>query len=182
MPMPANPVLEGDYQNGPNLNGPGYGEAASRTSAAIPHLIIWDEDNNIAYEFFGVTRPADPTLFPNNNDVEVAHTDGQWHAAQETVWNMNTDTFRTLGDTSADAAGLSILAGLVRPDEGLPRVHGPGREPSITPCGSTALPFRRCQRPIHLPGVARRQRFGRRDQAPLRGAAAARRIRRRSMI
>ena len=43
-----------------------------------------------------------------------------WHAAQETVWNMNTDTFRTLGFTSADAAGLSILAGLARPDEGLP--------------------------------------------------------------
>src|SRR5262249_2670558 len=32
--------------------------------------------------------------------------------------------FRTLGDTSADAAGLSILAGLVRPDEGLSVAQG----------------------------------------------------------
>jgi hypothetical protein len=33
---------------------------------------------------------------------------------------MKSDSFRPLGNTSADAAGLSILAGLVRPDEGLP--------------------------------------------------------------
>ena len=37
---------------------------------------------------------------------------------------MNTDDFRTLGYTSADAAGLSILAGLARPDEGLPVTQG----------------------------------------------------------
>jgi autotransporter-associated beta strand protein len=37
---------------------------------------------------------------------------------------MNTDNFRTLGYTSADAAGLSILAGLARPDEGLPVSQG----------------------------------------------------------
>jgi hypothetical protein len=84
----------------------------------------WDEDNNIAYELFGVSRPSDPTLFPNTNGVEEPHTDDMWHAAQETVWNMNTDTFRTLGETSADAAGLSILVGLVRPDEGLPVSQG----------------------------------------------------------
>ena len=71
-----------------------------------------------------MTRPSDPTLFPNTSGVELPHTDGLWHAAQETVWNMNSDTFRTLGETSADAAGLSILAGLVRPDEGLPVSQG----------------------------------------------------------
>jgi hypothetical protein len=47
-----------------------------------------------------------------------------WHADQESVWNMNTDTFRTLGWTSADAAGLAILPGLVRPDEALPTSEG----------------------------------------------------------
>ena len=30
---------------------------------------------------------------------------------------MNQNSFRTPGDTSADAAGLPILPGLVRPDE-----------------------------------------------------------------
>jgi Invasin, domain 3/IPT/TIG domain len=120
VPIPANAVIEGDYQNGPNLNGGGYNSGQRGDS----HLIVWDEDNNIAYELFGVTRPTDPTLFPNTNGVELPHTDGLWHAAQETVWNMNTDDFRALGDTSADAAGLSILAGLARPDEGLPTTQG----------------------------------------------------------
>ncbi len=120
VPIPANAVIEGDYQNGPNNNGGGY----NANQRGDSHLIVWDDDNNIAYELFGVTRPADPTLFPNTDGVELPHTDGLWHAAQETVWNMNTDTFRTLGDTSADAAGLSILAGLARPDEGLPTSQG----------------------------------------------------------
>ena len=75
------------------------------------HLIVWDEDNNIAYEFYQASRPSE-------------NSDGHWHAAQETVWNMNTNTFRTLGWTSADAAGLAILPGLVRPDEALPVSQG----------------------------------------------------------
>jgi hypothetical protein len=120
VPIPANAVLEGDFQNGPNLNGGGYNPNQRGDS----HLIVWDEDNNIAYELFGVSRPSDPTLFPNTADVEVPKTDLLWHAAQETVWNMNTDAFRTLGATSADAAGLSILAGLARPDEALPASMG----------------------------------------------------------
>ncbi|HKD36355.1 MAG TPA: IPT/TIG domain-containing protein, partial [Pirellulales bacterium] len=120
VPIPPNAVAEGDYQNGPNLTGGGYKTGQRGDS----HLIVWDEDNNIAYELYGVSRPNDPTLFPNNNNVEVAKTDTAWHAAQETVWYMNTDQFRTLGATSADAAGLSILAGLARPDEGRTAAEG----------------------------------------------------------
>ena len=52
------------------------------------------------------------------------NADGKWHADQETVWDMKANTFRTLGWTSADAAGLSLLVGLVRPDEGLPTSQG----------------------------------------------------------
>ena len=108
VPMPANPVLEGDYQNGPNPVQ-GYGPGGRGDS----HLIIWDEDNNIDYEFFYALAPC----FHEN-------ADGNWHADQESVWNMNTNTFRTIGWTSADAAGLPILAGLVRPDEALPVSQG----------------------------------------------------------
>src|SRR4051794_27366016 len=43
VPMPANPVIEGDFQNGPNPNDGGD-----------THLIVWDEDNHIAYELYGV--------------------------------------------------------------------------------------------------------------------------------
>ncbi len=123
VPIPTNAVIEGDYQDGPNLNGPGYGENGNLNQRGDSHLIIWDEDTNTAYELYGVSRPSDPNLFPNTSDVELPNPGG-WHAAQETVWNMNTNSFRTLGDTSADAAGLSILAGLARPDEGLPVTLG----------------------------------------------------------
>src|SRR5262249_4085162 len=70
-----------------------------------------DVDNNVAYEFFTASRPSE-------------NTDGKWHAGQETVWDLKANTFRTLGWTSADAAGLPILAGLARPDEGLPTSQG----------------------------------------------------------
>jgi hypothetical protein len=120
VPIPANAVIEGDFQNGPNTAGGGYNSGQRGDS----HLIVWDEDNNVAYELYGVSRPNDPTLFPNTSGVELTKTDTAWHAAQETVWNMNTDTFSTLGATSADAAGLSILAGLARPDEALPVSQG----------------------------------------------------------
>jgi hypothetical protein len=101
-PIPANAVLEGDNQNG---------LVAGLANRGDSHLIVYDEDNNIAYEFYNASRP-------NEN------SDGQWHAAQESVWNMNVDTFRPLGWTSADAAGLPILPGLVRPDEALPVSQG----------------------------------------------------------
>jgi hypothetical protein len=120
VPIPANAVIEGDFQNGPNPNGGGY----NANQRGDSHLIVWDEDTNTAYELYGVTRPSDPTLFPNTSGVELPHTDGLWHAAQESVWRMNTDGFRSLGATSADAAGLSILAGLARPDEGRPVAQG----------------------------------------------------------
>jgi len=101
-PVPANAVLEGDLQNGPLVGVDNRGDS---------HLIVYDVDNNIAYEFYRASRPSE-------------NSDGQWHADQETVWNMNTNEFRTLGNTSADAAGLAILPGLVRPDEALPVSQG----------------------------------------------------------
>lgn len=114
-PIPTNAVIEGDLQDGPNTAGPGYNTGQRGDS----HLIVWDEDNNVGYEFYGAARPADTNLID-----ESPHTDGKWHAAQESLWNFNTNDFRPLGYTSADAAGLSILAGLVRPDEGLPVSQG----------------------------------------------------------
>jgi hypothetical protein len=173
VPMPANPVIEGDYQGGPNPNGGGYNPGQRGDS----HLIVWDEDNNIAYEFYGATRPSDPTLFPNTSGVELPHTDGRWHAAQESVWHMSADSFRPLGNTSADAAGLSILAGLARPDEGLPAGLGgqgainhalrftlpsgdvnpqyiyPASHVVGTSAGSTKLPFGARLRLMNTPAV-----------------------------
>lgn len=107
VPIPANAVIEGDYQNGPNLYGPGpFGRNDS-------HLLVWDIDNNFGYELFSASRPTD-----------LNSTDHKWHAASETFWNFNTNHFRPLGYTSADGAGLPILTGLARPDEGLPVAQG----------------------------------------------------------
>ena len=101
-PIPANAVIEGDKQNGPTVGLGNRGDS---------HLIVYDVDNNVDYEFYHASRPSE-------------NSDGKWHADQETVWDMKTNNFRTLGWTSADAAGLAILPGLARPDEGLPVSQG----------------------------------------------------------
>src|SRR5215469_14447070 len=67
MPIPTNAVIEGDFQSGPNTNGPGY----STNQRGDSHLIVWDEDNNIGYELYGACRPSD-----TNTLHEVRHTDG----------------------------------------------------------------------------------------------------------
>jgi len=101
-PVPANSVIEGDMDNGPTVGLNNRGDS---------HLLLWDEDNNIAYEFYRSSRPSE-------------NPDAQWHADSETIWDMKTNSFRTLGWTSADAAGLPILSGLARPDEALPVAQG----------------------------------------------------------
>ncbi len=44
-------------------------------------------------------------------------TDGSWNAASAAVWDLESDGQRPLTWTSADAAGLSVFAGLARYDE-----------------------------------------------------------------
>src|SRR5262245_4375921 len=101
-PIPLNAVIEGYFQNGPQIGLDNRGDS---------HMLVYDVDNNVAYEFGRASRPSE-------------NADGRWHAYQETVLDMKTNNFRTLGWTSVDAAGLSILAGLVRPDEALPTSQG----------------------------------------------------------
>jgi len=101
-PVPANAVIEGDMDNAPTVGLANRGDS---------HLLVWDEDNNVLYEFYQASRPSE-------------NTDSQWHADSETIWDMKTNSFRTLGWTSGDAAGLPILPGLARPDEGLPVSQG----------------------------------------------------------
>ncbi len=101
-PIPTNAVIEGDMQAAPTVGVNNRGDS---------HLLVWDEDANVAYEFYRASRPSE-------------NSDGMWHADQESVWDMKTNAFRTLGWTSADAAGLPILPGLARPDEALPTSQG----------------------------------------------------------
>lgn len=42
---------------------------------------------------------------------------GVWHAGSGAIWDLNSNALRPAGWTSADAAGLPIAPGLLRPDE-----------------------------------------------------------------
>ena len=64
------------------------------------HLLIVDRDNRYLYELYNV------------------YYDGQqWHAGSGAFFDMNRNDRRPDGWTSADAAGLAIVPGLVRYDE-----------------------------------------------------------------
>ncbi|HEY3167471.1 MAG TPA: hypothetical protein VGK57_09600, partial [Candidatus Binatia bacterium] len=66
------------------------------------HLLIVDGDRNYLYELYNV--------FYNS-------TQGKWFAGSGAFFDMNTNDRRPDTWTSADAAGLAILPGLVRYDE-----------------------------------------------------------------
>jgi hypothetical protein len=65
------------------------------------HVLVLDRDNCILYEMF--------YAFPQ--------TDGSWDAANGAIYDLNSHALRPDEWTSADAAGLPILPGLVRYDE-----------------------------------------------------------------
>ena len=109
VPIPANAVIEGDGPTGP----------LPPSQRGDSHLIVYDKTANVVYELYQAVRPNE-TSFPYGG----THPTGQWGAYQISYWDLKTNNFRTVGATSADAAGLSILAGLVRPDEALPASQG----------------------------------------------------------
>lgn len=70
-------------------------------SSGDRHVLVVDQDNCTLYELYD----AQP------------QTGGAWHAGSGAVFNLNSQSLRPAGWTSADAAGLPILPGLVRYDE-----------------------------------------------------------------
>jgi hypothetical protein len=76
------------------------GPPGSQDPGGDRHMLIVDRDNRILYELFD------------------AHWNGsQWTAGSGAAFDLKTTTRRPDGWTSADAAGLAILPGLVRYDE-----------------------------------------------------------------
>jgi len=65
------------------------------------HVLIVDADNAILYELY--------SAYPQ--------PDGTWRASSGAIFNLNSNQLRPAGWTSSDAAGLPVLAGLVRYDE-----------------------------------------------------------------
>lgn len=64
------------------------------------HILLVDRDACKLYELFDTT-----------------HTGSNWRAGSGAIWNLRSNHLRPPGWTSADAAGLPILPGLVRYDE-----------------------------------------------------------------
>jgi hypothetical protein len=64
------------------------------------HILIVDDSTCTLYELF-----------------DASYSGGSWHAGSGAIWNLNSNVLRPDTWTSADAAGLPILPGLVRYDE-----------------------------------------------------------------
>ncbi len=64
------------------------------------HILLLDQDNCILYELY-----------------DASYSGGQWYAGSGAIWDLNSHDLRPDGWTSADAAGLPILPGLIRYDE-----------------------------------------------------------------
>jgi hypothetical protein len=64
------------------------------------HILIVDKGNCHLYEMWDTRR-----------------VDGRWYAGSGAIWNLQSNALRPDGWTSADAAGLPILPGLVRYEE-----------------------------------------------------------------
>ncbi len=95
-PIPAEAITEPHW-----IEGGDPGDVDLRSSEDR-HLLIVDRDNRYLYELYNV--------YWNGST-------GRWEAGSGAFWDMKTNTRRPEGWTSADAAGLAILPGLVRYDE-----------------------------------------------------------------
>jgi hypothetical protein len=71
------------------------------------HVLAVDKDNDLLYELYNASVNGD-----------------HWEASSGAIFNLRSDQLRTNGWTSADAAGLPILPGLVRYQEILNGVIG----------------------------------------------------------
>jgi hypothetical protein len=95
-PIPAEAITQTHWVEG------GYPGNVDRRGSEDRHLLIVDRDNKYLYELYNV--------YYNTST-------GQWEAGSGAFWDMRTNNRRPEGWTSADAAGLAILPGLVRYDE-----------------------------------------------------------------
>jgi hypothetical protein len=64
------------------------------------HMLLWDKSACFLYELYAAARNG-----------------SAWTAGSGAIWNLRSNALRPDGWTSADAAGLPILPGLVRYDE-----------------------------------------------------------------
>jgi hypothetical protein len=86
---------------GPYPIPPGALIEGGSLSSGDRHVLVLDRDSCILYELF--------SAYPQ--------PDGSWQAGSGAIFDLESNALRANGWTSADAAGLPILSGLVRYDE-----------------------------------------------------------------
>ena len=91
------------------------GTISNPVSKGDRHLLIVDVDNQYPYEIYQPFYNAtlSPMLMADGRYLQP----GQYYCASAAFWDMKTNNTRPDGWTSADAAGLQVLPGLVRYDE-----------------------------------------------------------------
>ena len=151
VPIPANAVIEGDYQDGPNPNGGGYNPGQRGDS----HLIIWDEDNNTAYELYGVTRPSDTDPVSKHRRRGTA---SYRRPVARGPGNRLEHEHRHLPHPRRNFGGRGRPLDPGRPGPSRRGAAGfPGRPGRDRPRAALHPAERRRQPPVHLPGLAHRQ-------------------------
>jgi hypothetical protein len=95
-PIPAQAITQPHWVEG------GAPANVDQRGSSDRHLLMVDCTNNHLYELYNVWYDG---------------AAGRWHAGSGAFFDMNTNNRRPAGWTSADAAGLAILPGLVRWDE-----------------------------------------------------------------
>jgi hypothetical protein len=93
-PIPDEAITQAHWVEG------GQPGNVDRRSSSDRHLLIVDRDRRHLYELFN-----------------VFYDGAQWHAGSGAFFDLNSNARRPDGWTSADAAGLAIVPGLVRYDE-----------------------------------------------------------------
>jgi hypothetical protein len=112
----------------------------SNPSYGIPYEVVPADQKRVPIHFTAYGDESDPGPYPIPRDARVEagsdrhvlvasrnchlyelydarHARHGWDAASGAVFDLRSDRLRPNGWTSADAAGLPILPGLVRPDE-----------------------------------------------------------------
>jgi hypothetical protein len=102
----SHPLVHVKFLYGPDSDHVGYPLGkdtrieGGRRSSGDKHAIMVDKDTCRLYETWLTQKRH-----------------GRWHAGSGAVWSLNSDKLRRKGATSADAAGLPILPGLLRWNE-----------------------------------------------------------------
>ena len=100
--VPVSFDYDGESDPGPYPIPPDAPIEGGASSTGDRHVLIVDSDNWKLYELF---------------DAHPVNGGARWTAGSGAIFDLSSNTLRPAGWTSADAAGLPILPGLVRYDE-----------------------------------------------------------------